>query len=59
MSPLCARGELETPGQIVQGRTSYLSLMMLGDLPEGRMRDAGERRRGSSPLMRCSAMTAP
>src|SRR5699024_2937459 len=37
MSPLCARGELETPGQIVQGRTSYLSLMMLGDLPEGRM----------------------
>src|SRR5699024_6686247 len=37
MSPLCARGELEAPGQIVQGRTSYLSLMMLGDLPEGRM----------------------
>lgn len=36
MSPLCARGELEEPGQIVQGRTSYLALMMLGHLPDGR-----------------------
>ncbi|MFC7465344.1 hypothetical protein [Brachybacterium sp. GCM10030252] len=35
MSPICARGTLEEPGKIVQGRTSYLALMMLGGLPEG------------------------
>lgn len=37
MSPICARGPYEEPGQTVQGRTSYLALMMLGDLPAGRM----------------------
>lgn len=37
MSPICARGTLEEPGQIVGGRTSYLALMILGDLPNGRV----------------------
>lgn len=37
MSPICARGTLEEPGQIVEGRTSYLALMLLGDLPNGRV----------------------
>lgn len=37
MSPICARGALDDPGQIVEGRTSYLALMMMGDLPEGKV----------------------
>ncbi|MFC7375401.1 hypothetical protein ACFQRD_09030 [Brachybacterium sp. GCM10030268] len=37
MSPVCARGPLDDPGLIMEGRTSYLSLMMLGDLPDGRI----------------------
>ena len=37
MSPICARGPYEEPGQIVEGRTSYLALMMLGNLPNGRV----------------------
>lgn len=37
MSPLCARGPYEDPGLLVEGRTSYLALMLLGHLPDGRM----------------------
>lgn len=37
MSPVCATGELEDPGQILAGRTSYLALMQLGHLPDGRV----------------------
>ncbi|MGP9604699.1 hypothetical protein ACT3SY_18020 [Brachybacterium sp. AOP42-E1-35] len=35
MSPLCASGELESPGPVVEGRTSYLALIQLGMLPDG------------------------
>ncbi|MGP9736125.1 hypothetical protein ACT3SQ_16405 [Brachybacterium sp. AOP42-C2-15] len=35
MSPLCATGELEKPGMVVAGRTSYLALMQLGMLTDG------------------------
>lgn len=35
MSPICARGDLEEPGQIVEGRTSFLALSLLGEIPEG------------------------
>lgn len=35
MSPVCATGSLEDPGQIFAGRGSYLALMLLGWLPEG------------------------
>lgn len=37
MSPICATGTLEDPGLITAGRTSYLSLMQLGYLPEGQV----------------------
>lgn len=37
MSPICAQGSLDAPGQIVEGRTSYLALMMLGNLPDGQV----------------------
>src|SRR5699024_4400586 len=37
MSPLCATGEYESPGQIVQGQGSYLALMMLSQLPDGKV----------------------
>ncbi|ATG50900.1 hypothetical protein CFK38_04675 [Brachybacterium vulturis] len=37
MSPLCATGDLADPGLIVEGRTSYLALMLLGQLPDGRV----------------------
>src|SRR5699024_9573892 len=37
MSPLCATGEYESPGQIVQGQSSYLALMMLSQLPDGQV----------------------
>lgn len=37
MSPLCATGEYDSPGQIVEGQGSYLSLMMLSQLPEGQV----------------------
>lgn len=37
MSPVCATGELEDPGLIVAGRTSYLALMQLGHLPDGQI----------------------
>lgn len=37
MSPLCATGEYESPGQIVEGQSSYLALMMLGQLPDGQV----------------------
>ncbi|WP_245822954.1 hypothetical protein [Brachybacterium avium] len=37
MSPLCASGDLADPGLIVQGRTSYLALMLLGQLPDGQV----------------------
>ncbi|MGP5090390.1 hypothetical protein [Brachybacterium tyrofermentans] len=40
MSPLCASGELEDPGPIVEGRTSYLALMLLGQLPDGQVLSA-------------------
>ncbi|MDN5685483.1 MAG: hypothetical protein L0G94_02215 [Brachybacterium sp.] len=35
MSPVCATGGLEQPGEIVAGRSSYLALMQLGWLPDG------------------------
>src|SRR5699024_4639078 len=38
MSPLCATGEYDSPGQIVEGQGSYLSLMMLSQLPAGQGR---------------------
>jgi len=37
MSPLCATGEYDSPGQIVEGQGSYLSLMMLSQLPAGQV----------------------
>lgn len=37
MSPVCATGDLEDPGEILQGRTSFLSLMQLGWVSEGRV----------------------
>ena len=37
MSPVCAAGELENPGLLVAGRTSYLALMQLGQLPDGQV----------------------
>ena len=37
MSPVCATGPLEEPGEIVAGRTSYLALMLLGWLPDGQV----------------------
>ncbi|MGY5765410.1 hypothetical protein ACXET9_09420 [Brachybacterium sp. DNPG3] len=37
MSPICATGPLENPGLITEGRTSYLSLMQLGTLPDGQV----------------------
>ncbi|WP_422115716.1 hypothetical protein [Brachybacterium sp. UNK5269] len=37
MSPICARGPHEDAGPIVAGRTSYLALMMLGNLPDGQV----------------------
>lgn len=35
MSPICAQGSLDAPRPIVEGRSSYLALMMLGNLPDG------------------------
>lgn len=35
MSPVCAVGPFEDPGQIIGGRTSFLALMMLGWMPDG------------------------
>lgn len=40
MSPVCARGPLEDPGEIVAGRTSFLALMQLGWVPDGRVLDS-------------------
>lgn len=37
MSPLCATGPLDDPGQIVTGRGSFLALMLLGTLPDGQV----------------------
>lgn len=37
MSPLCATGDLDDPGLIVEGRTSFLALMQLGQLPDGKV----------------------
>ena len=37
MSPLCATGEYDAPGQIIEGQGSYLSLMMLSQLPDGQV----------------------
>lgn len=37
MSPVCAIGPYSDPGEVVQGRTSYLALMQLGWIPDGRM----------------------
>src|SRR5699024_10397134 len=37
MSPVCATGELEDPGLIVTGRTSYLAPLQLGHLPDGQI----------------------
>lgn len=37
MSPLCARGPFSDPGQIVEGRSSFLALMQLGTLPDGQV----------------------
>ena len=41
MSPVCATGELEDPGLVVAGRTSYLALMQLGYLPDGQILSPG------------------
>lgn len=35
MSPICARGDLDAPGQIVEGRSSFLALMLLSEVPHG------------------------
>ena len=35
MSSICALGDYDDPGLIMGGRTSYLSMMMLGWLPDG------------------------
>lgn len=37
MSPVCATGDLDEPGLIVTGRSSYLALMQLGHLPDGQV----------------------
>ncbi|MGP4917144.1 hypothetical protein ACTXJ9_15765 [Brachybacterium tyrofermentans] len=37
MSPVCATGSVEKPGEIVSGRTSYLALMILGWMPDGQV----------------------
>ncbi|PWH06460.1 hypothetical protein DEO23_05680 [Brachybacterium endophyticum] len=37
MSPLCARGTKDDPAQILQGRTSFLALLQLGQIAEGRV----------------------
>lgn len=37
MSPVCATGDVDEPGLIVRGRTSFLALMQLGHLPDGRV----------------------
>ncbi|PZO61938.1 MAG: hypothetical protein DI635_13580 [Pseudoxanthomonas suwonensis] len=37
MSPVCARGPMDDPGEIVSGRTSFLALMQLGWLPDGEL----------------------
>jgi hypothetical protein len=37
MSPLCATGTHREPGQIVEGKGSFLALMMLGQVPEGQV----------------------
>ncbi|MBK0330724.1 hypothetical protein I8D64_04845 [Brachybacterium sp. MASK1Z-5] len=37
MSPLCARGTVDDPDPILEGRTSFLSLVQLGQIPAGRV----------------------
>ncbi|MGF7022917.1 hypothetical protein [Brachybacterium tyrofermentans] len=37
MSPLCARGPFSDPGQILEGRSSFLALMQIGTLPDGQV----------------------
>jgi len=37
MSPICATGTKDEPGELFQGRTSYLALMQLGWLQPGRV----------------------
>lgn len=37
MSPVCAAGEHWDPGEIVAGRASYLALIMLSQLPDGKV----------------------
>lgn len=35
MSPICASGEIDDPVRVVEGRSSYLALMLLGEIPDG------------------------
>ncbi|QCR52979.1 hypothetical protein C1N80_04870 [Brachybacterium sp. SGAir0954] len=37
MSSICATGSLDSPGLIVEGRSSYLALMQLAQMPEGQV----------------------
>jgi hypothetical protein len=37
MSPVCATGTYADPGQILQGRGSYLALLQLGQIPHGKI----------------------
>lgn len=47
MSPVCATGDLQDPGLIITGRTSYLALMQLGHLPDGKILSAAVSGDGS------------
>ncbi|MBB5830266.1 hypothetical protein [Brachybacterium aquaticum] len=37
MSPLCATGPYQNPGQIVEGQGSFLALMLLSQIPDGQV----------------------
>ncbi|WP_114854210.1 hypothetical protein [Brachybacterium sp. YJGR34] len=37
MSPICATGPHAEPGQIIRGRSSFLALMLLDEVPAGRI----------------------
>ncbi|MFD2759277.1 hypothetical protein [Gulosibacter faecalis] len=37
MSPVCATGNVNDPGELIQGRTSYLALMQLSWIPAGHL----------------------
>lgn len=37
MSPICATGDFQEPGELLAGRTSFLALLQLAQIPEGRV----------------------